>query len=155
MHTIPRLKHGVGKQDTAHIRGSRGRVAEVAASNRQERGADTFEARAFEETHERRTPTKTKPGETRGSGDGRKREREREGGSRVGTRIRWRMRFAEPIGRTGFRTCFAPYMHAGSSIMDGRAVRRLCLSSLFFHRGRGEGASPRNNPQTRLEFDLP
>lgn len=77
MHTIPRLKHGVGKQDTAHIRGSRGRVAEVAASNRQERGADTFEARAFEETHERRTPTKTKPGETRGSGDGRKRERER------------------------------------------------------------------------------
>lgn len=78
MHTIPRLKHGVGKQDTAHIRGSRGRVAEVAASNRQERGADTFEARAFEETHERRTPTKTKPGETRGSGDGRKRERERE-----------------------------------------------------------------------------
>lgn len=36
--------------------------------------------------------------------------------------------------------------------MDGRAVRRPCLSSLFFHGGRG---SPRNNPQTRLEFDLP
>lgn len=100
-------------------------------------------------TLERATPRRKTKRETRRRVG---REGKRERGSRVGTRIRWRMRFAEPIGGTGFRTCFAPYMHAGSSIMDGRAVRRPCLSSLFFHGGRG---SPRNNPQTRLEFDLP
>lgn len=34
--------------------------------------------------------------------------------------------------RTGFRTCFAPYMQPGSSIMDGRAVRATVPLVSFF-----------------------
>lgn len=69
---------------------------------------------------------------------------------------------------TGFKTCFAPYMQAGSSIMDGRTVRRTVLlvypspgslsssfspslfNFFFFQIGHGRS---RNNPQTRGEFE--
>lgn len=48
-------------------------------------------------------------------------------------------------------TCFAPYMHAGSSIMDGRSCPpTVALVWSFCTR-----AGTRNNPQTRREFDLP
>lgn len=135
----------------AHIRTSRSRVAEVAACNCNRRRQERSSVGPVSVKFTRRKQTVEKEERSVHVEPGRRRRRRR--WSRVGTRIRWRMRFAEPIGRTGFRTCFAPYMHAGSSIMDGRAVRRRCLSSLFLQLKRKR--ETRNNPQMRLEFDLP
>lgn len=64
----------------------------------------------------------------------------------MGTRIRRAHAVLGTDRETGFKTCFAPHMQAGSSIMDGRTVRRrgaphlsLSLSLFLFFPFLAEG----------------